>query len=61
MFIENCSDILLFDNVLSFSSNIIFLCILQFLFENYGLNAFQNGLELQSTLTQLQVSQSTAI
>ena len=61
MFIENCSDILLFDNILSFSSNIIFLCILQFLFENYGLNAFQNGLELQSTLKQLQVSQSTAI
>ena len=61
MFIENCSDILLFDNVLSFSSNIIFLCILQFLFEKYSLNAFQNGLELQSTLKQLQVSQSTAI
>ena len=51
MLIENCSDILLFDNILSFSSNIIFSCILLFLFEKYGLHAFQNGLELQSTLS----------
>ena len=50
MFIENCSDILLFDNILSFSSNIIFSCTLVFLFEKYGLHAFQNGLKLQSTL-----------
>ena len=40
-----------FDNNLSFSSNIIFSCILLFLFEKYGLHAFQNGLELQSTLS----------
>ena len=40
-----------FDNNLSFSSNILFSCILLFLFENYGLHAFQNGLELQSTLS----------
>ena len=39
-----------FDNNLSFSSN-IFSCILLFLFENHGLNAFQNGFELQSTLS----------
>ena len=39
-----------FDNNLSFSSN-IFSCILLFLFEKYGLHAFQNGLELQSTLS----------
>ena len=39
-----------FDNNLSFSSN-IFSCILLFLFEKYGLHAFQNGLELQSTPT----------
>ena len=45
------SEILLFDNILSFSSNIIFSCILLFLFENHGLHAFQNGLELQSTLS----------
>ena len=51
MFIENCSDILLFDNILSFSSNIIFSCILLFLFEKYGLHAFQNSLELQSKLS----------
>ena len=51
MFVENCSNILLFDNILSFSSNIIFSCILQFLFEKYGLHAFQNYLELQSTLS----------
>ena len=51
MLIENCSDILLFDNILSFSSNIIFSCILLFLFEKYGLHAFPNGLELQSTLS----------
>ena len=37
-----------FDNNLSFSSNIT-SCILLFLFEKYGLHAFQNGLELQST------------
>ena len=40
-----------FDNNLSFSSNILFFCILLFLFENYGLHAFQDGLELQSTLS----------
>ena len=40
-----------FDNNLSFSSNIIFSCILLFLFENHSLHAFQNGLELQSTLS----------
>ena len=51
MFIENCSDILLFDNILSFSSNIIFSCILLFLFEKYGLHAFQKGLELQSIIS----------
>ena len=39
------------DNNLSFSSNIIFYCILLFLFEKYCLHAFQNGLELQSTLS----------
>ena len=39
-----------FDNNLSFSSNIILSCILLFLFEKYGLHAFQDGLELQSTL-----------
>ena len=47
-----------FDNNLSFSSNIIFSCILLFLFEKYGLHAFQNGLELQSTLN---FSQNIAI
>ena len=46
-----------FDDNLSFSSN-IFSCILLFLFEKYGLHAFQNGLELQSTLS---FSQSTGI
>ena len=51
MFIENCSDILLFDNILSFSSNIIFSCILLFLFEKHGLHAFQTGLGLQSILS----------
>ena len=51
MFTENCSDIFLFDNILPFSSNIIFSCILLFFFEKYGLHAFQNGLELQSTLS----------
>ena len=40
-----------FYNNLSFSSNIIFSCILLFLFEKYGLHAFQNGLELWSTLS----------
>ena len=40
-----------FDNNLSFSSNIIFSCILLFLFEKYGLHASQHGLELQSTLS----------
>ena len=40
-----------FDNNLSFSSNIIFSCMLLFLFEKYGLHAFQNGLKLQSTLS----------
>ena len=39
-----------FDDNLSFSSN-IFSCVLLFLFEKYGLHAFQNGLELQSTLS----------
>ena len=39
-----------FDDNLSFSSN-MFSCILLFLFEKYGLHAFQNGLELQSTLS----------
>ena len=39
-----------FDDNLSFSSN-IFSCILLFLFEKYGLHAFQNGFELQSTLS----------
>ena len=34
-----------FNKNLSFSSN-IFSCILLFLFEKYGLHAFQNGLEL---------------
>ena len=34
-----------------FFSNIIFFCILLFLFERYGLHAFQNGLELQSALS----------
>ena len=38
-----------FKNNLSFSSN-IFSCILLFLFEKYGLHAFQNSLELQSIL-----------
>ena len=50
MFIKNCSDILLFDNILSFSSNIIFSCVILFLFEKYCLHAFQNGLKLKSTL-----------
>ena len=40
-----------FDNNLSFSSSITFFCILLFLFDKYGLHAFQNGLELQSTLS----------
>ena len=40
-----------FYNNLSFSSNIIFSCILLFLFEKYGLHAFQNGLELPSKLS----------
>ena len=39
-----------FDDNLSFSSN-IFSCILLFLFEKFGLHAFQNGFELQSTLS----------
>ena len=51
MFTENCSDILLFDNILSFWSNIIFSCILLFLFEKYDLHAFRNGLESQSILS----------
>ena len=46
-----------FDNNLSFSSNIIFPCILLFLSENHGLHTFQNDFELQST----QVSQITEI
>ena len=45
------TSILLFNNILSFSSNIIFSCTLLFLFEKYSLHAFQNGLELQSTLS----------
>ena len=40
-----------FDKNLSFSSSIIFFCIWLFIFEKYGLNAFQNGLELPSTLS----------
>ena len=40
-----------FDKNLSFSSNIIFSCILLSLFEKYGLHAAQNGLELPSTLS----------
>ena len=40
-----------FDNNLSFSSNIIFSCMLLFSCEKYGLHAFQNGLELQSTFS----------
>ena len=39
-----------FDKNVSFSSNIIFSCILIFFFEKDGLHAFQNGLELPSTL-----------
>ena len=39
------------DNNLSFSSYIIFSCILLFLFEKYSSHAFQNGLELQPTLS----------
>ena len=39
-----------FDNNLFFLSN-TFSCILLFLFEKYGLHAFQNGLELQSILS----------
>ena len=35
-----------FDSNLSFSSNMIFSCILLFLFGKYGLHAFQNDLEL---------------
>ena len=50
MFIKNCSDILLFDNILSFSSNIKFSCAILFLFEKYCLHAFQNGSKLKSTL-----------
>ena len=37
----------------SFSSNTIFSSILLFLFERCGLHAFQNGLELQPTLSLL--------
>ena len=40
-----------FDCGLSFSSNIMFSCILLFLFEKYGSHAFQNGLELPPTLS----------
>ena len=40
-----------FNNNLFFSSNIIFSCMLLFLFKKYGLHAFQNGLELQWTLS----------
>ena len=36
---------------MSFSSNILFSCILLFSFEKYGLYAFQNGFELQSALS----------
>ena len=39
-----------FDNNLFFSSCIIFSWILSFLSKKYGLHAFHNGLELQSTL-----------
>ena len=39
-----------FDKNVSFSSNIKFSCILLFFFEKDGLHAFQNGLELPSTL-----------
>ena len=38
-----------FGKNLSYSSNIIFSCILLFLFKKYGLHALQNGLELPST------------
>ena len=38
---------------LFFSSNIIFSCIVLFLFEKYDLHTFQNGLELQSILSLL--------
>ena len=39
-----------FGKNLSYSSNIIFSCILIFLFKKYGLQAFENGLKLLSTL-----------
>ena len=39
-----------FDDNLAFRSN-IFSCILLFLFETYGLHAFQNGLGLQPKLS----------
>ena len=39
-----------FYNNLFFSSNIIFFCILLFLFEKYCLHASQIGFELQSAL-----------
>ena len=50
-----------FDNNLSFSSNILFSCILLFLFEKYGSHAFQNGLELHSTLDFSKYCNSTCL
>ena len=40
-----------FGKNLSISSNIIFSCILLFLFKKSGLHVFQNGLELPSSNT----------
>ena len=40
-----------FGKNLSISSNIIFSCILLFLFKKSGLHAFQNGLKLPSSTT----------
>ena len=50
MFIENLSNILLFDKNLSVSGNIIFSSILLFLSGKYDFHDFQTGLELLSTL-----------
>ena len=50
-FVKVEATVFCFDNNLSFSNNIRFSCILLFLFEKYSLHAFQNGLELQSTLS----------
>ena len=40
-----------FNNNIFFSSNISFSFLLLFLFEKYGLHVFQNGLKLQSALS----------